>query len=62
MEIIQRLNVELQKSLYQTDIHATLSRLGLEPVGGSAEDFGSYINTELKRWSDAVKISGAKID
>ena len=62
LEIIQRLNVELQKSLDHIDVRATLSRLGFEPVGGSAEHFGSYINTELKRWSDAVKTSGAKID
>ena len=61
-EIIQRLNAELQKSLAQPEVRATLGRLGFEPVGGSAEQFGSYIQSELKRWSDAVKASGAKLD
>ena len=31
-------------------------------LGGSPEDFSGYLKTELKMWSQVIKLSGAKAD
>ena len=33
-----------------------------EPVGSTPEEFAALIKTELKRWGEIVKRSGAKVD
>jgi tripartite-type tricarboxylate transporter receptor subunit TctC len=40
-----------------------LTRIALEPLPGSTpETFGSYIKTEVDRWADIVKNSGAELE
>ena len=61
-EAIRRINAELQKALSKKDVRDALARLGFEPVGGSPEQFASFIAQETAKWSQAIKASGAKVD
>ena len=33
---------------------------GLEPIGGTPEQFGAYIKSEIAKWAKVVKASGAR--
>ena len=61
-EIINRLQVEIAKVLKLPDIVERLMRDGIEPVGGTAEQFQSFIEREKIKWSKVVRDSGARAD
>ena len=61
-EIVKRLNAEIVKILNMPDVKEKLIALGAEPVGDTPEQFSAYVKTEVVKWSDVVKKSGAKVD
>ncbi|MEP6944248.1 MAG: tripartite tricarboxylate transporter substrate-binding protein, partial [Betaproteobacteria bacterium] len=61
-EIVRRLNTEIVKIINMPDVREKLTALGAEPVGDTSEQFGAYVKTEVIKWSDVVKKSGAKVD
>ncbi len=61
-EAIRRVNAELQKALAKKEVRASLAKLGFEPVGGTPEEFASFIARETAKWSRAIRQSGAKVD
>ena len=61
-EIVKRLNVEIVKILNVPDVKEKLFALGAEPVGDTPEQFAAFVKSEVAKWSDVVKKSGAKVD
>ncbi len=61
-EVINRLNAETQKVLAGKDLREVLQRLGVEPAGGTPEQFADYIAKDARHWGPAVKASGAKLE
>jgi tripartite-type tricarboxylate transporter receptor subunit TctC len=61
-DIVKRLNAEIVKIINMPDVREKLLALGAEPVGDTPEQFGAYVKTEVVKWSDVVKKSGAKVD
>jgi tripartite-type tricarboxylate transporter receptor subunit TctC len=43
-------------------VQEKLLALGAEPVGNSTEEFTAFVKTEVVKWGDVVKKSGAKVD
>ena len=37
-----------------------LNRAGIDPAGGTAEEFGGFIRTEFDKWGQVVKAAGIK--
>jgi len=60
--IIERLNAEIRKALQAQDVRDTLAREGGGAIGGSSAEFGSFLKSEVDKWSRAVKASGAKVE
>ncbi len=60
--IVKRLNAEIVKILNMPDVKEKILALGAEPVGDTSEQFTAYVKTEVVKWSDVVKKSGAKVD
>jgi len=54
-EIIVRLNVELMKMLQRPDVRARFAAEGIEALGSTPEEFGTYIKSEIERWSRVIK-------
>ena len=44
------------------EVKARLAEQGSEPVGNSPAEFSQFIATEVGKWKELVRISGAKID
>jgi tripartite-type tricarboxylate transporter receptor subunit TctC len=60
VEIIDRLNNEINAALAEPRIKAHLDDLGATVLTGSPADFGKLIATETEKWAKVVKFSGAK--
>jgi tripartite-type tricarboxylate transporter receptor subunit TctC len=60
--IVQRLNVELNKTLADPEVRDRLLSLGSEPMGGTPQDFARLIKIEYARWAGVIKQSNIRID
>jgi tripartite-type tricarboxylate transporter receptor subunit TctC len=56
-ETIQRLNDELQAVLRDPDIRGRLQAQGVDPVGGSPQEFAAFLQQEQARWAAILKRS-----
>jgi tripartite-type tricarboxylate transporter receptor subunit TctC len=60
--IVKTLNTEINKVLKQPDVAAKLKSEGGDVLGGSTEQFGALLKTDIVRWGQIVRDSGARID
>ncbi|HYT98577.1 MAG TPA: tripartite tricarboxylate transporter substrate binding protein [Casimicrobiaceae bacterium] len=60
--IVKRLNAEIVKIINMPDVKEKLIGLGAEPVGNTSEEFAALVKTEVVKWAEVVKKSGARID
>ena len=61
-EILTRLNAELNRIVDSDEFRQQLTNFGMDPNPMSVDEFGGLIRTDVARWADAVKRSGAKVD
>jgi tripartite-type tricarboxylate transporter receptor subunit TctC len=54
-EIVTRLNAEMQKMLQSRDVLDKLANEGVEPLGGTPQEYAAYIKSEMSRWAKVVK-------
>jgi tripartite-type tricarboxylate transporter receptor subunit TctC len=60
--IIERLNSEVNTALVSASAKEKLGSLGYDLVGGSTEQFTKLVRSEIAKWADVVKRTGAKLD
>lgn len=61
-DVITRLNTEINKALVSDEVKKKLSDQGADMMGGTPEQFGALIKSELTRWAPIIKESGATLD
>lgn len=61
-DIVKRLNAEVMKALNSPEVKAKLAVQGAEPLGSTPEEYGQYIQSEIARWGQVVKLTGATLD
>ncbi len=61
-ELAERMNKYVQDILAQDNVKKKIADLGAEAYGRSTTEFTSLIDTDLKKWGQAVKASGATAD
>jgi tripartite-type tricarboxylate transporter receptor subunit TctC len=62
VEIVAKLNTEINAGLVDPKLKARLADVGGTPLVGSPADFGKLIAEETEKWGKVVKFSGAKAD
>jgi tripartite-type tricarboxylate transporter receptor subunit TctC len=60
--VIRRLNADVQKALAAPDVIETMAKLGLEPGGGTPQQYAAMIVDDLAQWRAAVKAAGIKLE
>ncbi|MDX3907163.1 MAG: tripartite tricarboxylate transporter substrate-binding protein [Pigmentiphaga sp.] len=59
---IERFGRAIDQSLQDPEVKNSLAVQALIPVGGTPDEFGTYLKGELKRWAAIVRETGAKLE
>jgi tripartite-type tricarboxylate transporter receptor subunit TctC len=62
VEIVSRLNAEIEKLLARPDVREQLAAIGFEPVGGPSATFAAYLKQETAKWKRIVVETGIKAE
>ena len=60
--IAKRMNEDINKVIAMPDVAEKFQQFGAEDGGGSVEKFGTFIQTEAKKWAKVVKDANVKVD
>jgi tripartite-type tricarboxylate transporter receptor subunit TctC len=61
-EVVAAMQAEMRKALNSDELRSTWTGLGTETPNLWGDDFGRFVGSEVRRWADVVKASGAKLD
>jgi tripartite-type tricarboxylate transporter receptor subunit TctC len=61
-QVIGVLHDAAVKALNDAGVQASLGKLGVDIVGDTPQEFQTYINSEIPKWTAIVKDSGATLD
>jgi tripartite-type tricarboxylate transporter receptor subunit TctC len=61
-EAIDRMQAEMKKALTSDELKTMWNGLGAETPDLYGDAFGRFVGSEVKRWNEVVKASGAKLD
>jgi tripartite-type tricarboxylate transporter receptor subunit TctC len=60
--IVDQVQAEMKKALQSDELKTTWASLGANPPNVWGADFGKFVGSEIKRWAEVVRNSGAKLD
>src|SRR5258706_1063316 len=61
-DVLNALSAQIVRIMQTADMKQRLHDDGIVPVGNTRQQFAAYIKTELVKWADVIKRSGARID
>ncbi len=61
-DVIAKLQAELKKAYNSDELKTIWNGLGAEVPDVYGDTFGKFVNSEIKRWAEVAKSSGAKLD
>jgi tripartite-type tricarboxylate transporter receptor subunit TctC len=60
--VVLRLNGAINETLKSTDVRTNFTNLGIEPRGGTPEDFAMLLAQDAPRWFDIIRMTGIKLE
>lgn len=60
--MLDRLAEATRVAMQKTSVRSALAADGAEAGGGSAAEFGQFMESELKSWGQIVRASGTKAE
>ena len=61
-DVVHKISADVNKVLATPEVKQRMAEIGLTPVGNTPEQFDAYIRSEIPRWAQVVKASGATAD
>jgi tripartite-type tricarboxylate transporter receptor subunit TctC len=61
-EVVERINLEVNRALRDPDLIAKFAQQGLAPAGGTPAEFQRTIATDLKNWSETARAADIKAE
>ena len=60
--VVARLQKEFSAALQSSDVRERLATMGVEPVGGTSEEFRAYLAGERRKWAAVIRAAQIKAD
>jgi tripartite-type tricarboxylate transporter receptor subunit TctC len=60
--VVDRIYAALAAALSAPDLRPQLIKQGLEPVGNTPAEFRKFLEADIAKWAEVVRVSGAKVD
>ncbi|MEQ1774364.1 MAG: tripartite tricarboxylate transporter substrate-binding protein [Burkholderiales bacterium] len=61
-DVVMRLNAAVNKALASAVLLEKYKVMGIEPAGGTSEQFAAHIRKEIAKWADVVRKAGIKVE
>jgi tripartite-type tricarboxylate transporter receptor subunit TctC len=61
-DILNLLNAQIAKIMQGADLRQRLTEEGVVPVGSTREQFSAHVKSEITKWANVIKLSGARVD
>jgi tripartite-type tricarboxylate transporter receptor subunit TctC len=59
--IVTRLNETMNKALAKPRVREAIEKMAAEPAGGTPDEFGTFLKSQVAHWGKVVKDSGIKM-
>jgi tripartite-type tricarboxylate transporter receptor subunit TctC len=60
--IVDKIYAASAAALRESDVQERLRNLGVQPVGSTPEESAAFLRSEMKKWAEVIRVSGAKIE
>ncbi len=60
--VVDRLNAEIAKIVARPDVKKAWNEQGAEPLAMTPAEFEKYLNADIAKWANVVKVAGVKAD
>jgi tripartite-type tricarboxylate transporter receptor subunit TctC len=61
-DIVQKINLEIGRALKDQAFAEQISAIGIDPLGGTPDEFAALLQKEIPRWKQIVQDAGVKIE
>jgi tripartite-type tricarboxylate transporter receptor subunit TctC len=61
-DIVTKLNAEMRKIVNNPEVKTAWAKQGAVPMSMTVAEFENYLNADIAKWANIVKVSGAKAD
>ncbi len=61
-DIVNKLNAEMRKIVNNPEVKTAWAKQGAVPLSMTVAEFEQYLNADIAKWANIVKVSGAKAD
>jgi tripartite-type tricarboxylate transporter receptor subunit TctC len=61
-EVVRQLNAEINRALALPEVRRRFAEQGVRAIGGTPEQFGAYLHSQITRWAKVVKDAGVRIE
>jgi len=61
-EMVQKLNLEIQRALEDREFVQQISTIGIDPLGSTQDEFAAFLRREIPRWRQIVQDAEVKVE
>ena len=60
--IVAKLNAAINDALRSSQIREALAKFGSEPLGGTPQEFASFVTSQSRQWSEIIRLADVKAE
>ena len=61
-KVLDFLNLKISRIMQEPEMKSRMTRDGLVAIGGTREQFAGHIRSEIEKWAQVIRASGASVD